>query len=336
MRPGGSVSAAPIRLRRWPIGLPARGGSCEPAAAPRRLELRQPLQCGGLGRGGHLGRFRRPVCRGHHPCSDPRSAALLCHLGRAIITRVRLAAGSGTKTRCQSSTAYSMDSLCAAPGLDPRGDRKLAAGSLGTLGDPALHLHRQPVSEGLDACVVMAAAEPNGQRALQLWLRGQPDGRNPQCRHRGRDAIVRPIDADHDDHQPARLLRDRPVGRPGGRAALCPTEHVEGTRGSMGRRLPARRCAAGVERLLAGPQVAPVGLRLARLLPGQRTDRDPGQFGRLTRPGARGGSVDPGARGDRTGGGAPYGPAYAAARAALTAMDPQRIFGSPLLDQVLP
>lgn len=50
------------------------------------------------------------------PRSDPRSAALLCHLGRAIITRVRLAAGSGTKTRCQSSTAYSMDSLCAAPG----------------------------------------------------------------------------------------------------------------------------------------------------------------------------------------------------------------------------
>ena len=29
-------------------------------------------------------------------------------------------------------------------------------------------------------------------------------------------------------------------------------------------------------------------------------------------------------------------PAYAAARAALNAMDPQRIFSSPLLDQVLP
>ena len=33
---------------------------------------------------------------------------------------------------------------------------------------------------------------------------------------------------------------------------------------------------------------------------------------------------------------ASYGPAYAAARAALNAMDPQRIFSSPLLDQVLP
>ncbi len=48
--------------------------------------------------------------------SDPRAPALLCHLGRAFITSVTLQAGASTKVRCQSTTAYSMDALCAAPG----------------------------------------------------------------------------------------------------------------------------------------------------------------------------------------------------------------------------
>lgn len=48
--------------------------------------------------------------------ADPRTPALLCHLGRAFVTSVTLQAGASTKLRCQSTTSYSMDALCAAPG----------------------------------------------------------------------------------------------------------------------------------------------------------------------------------------------------------------------------
>lgn len=51
------------------------------------------------------------------PRSDPRTPALLCHLGRAFVTAVTLQAGTATRLRCQSSTtAYTMDGLCAPPG----------------------------------------------------------------------------------------------------------------------------------------------------------------------------------------------------------------------------
>ena len=45
--------------------------------------------------------------------ADPATSALLCHLGRAFVTRVTLQAGSSTRMRCRSYTTISMDALCA-------------------------------------------------------------------------------------------------------------------------------------------------------------------------------------------------------------------------------
>jgi len=66
------------------------------------------------------------------------------------------------------------------------------------------------------------------------------------------DADARPADVDHHDHRPHHRRTDRPVGRPEWRAALRQGKHPQGHGGRLGGRLPALRCAAGPERVLAG------------------------------------------------------------------------------------
>lgn len=77
---------------------------------------------------------------------DPDGAALLAHLGRALVTEVTLRVGANTNLRCVSRTDIPAAEPFAAPG-DPTGERTLASGR-GRLGRRGGTGHRSDLGVG--------------------------------------------------------------------------------------------------------------------------------------------------------------------------------------------
>ena len=103
---------------------------------------------------------------------DADGAALLTHVGRALVTEFVLRVGANSSLRCLSRTDIPAGELFAAPGGDGRTLRELP-GRGGTAGGDLVRVHRVPLVQGVECRADPPAHLPACDLAVQLSLLGQ-------------------------------------------------------------------------------------------------------------------------------------------------------------------